>query len=470
MSADMQRLFQDVFNASPIGIAVANLDEKLLFVNPALCSMLGFSEGELRGKHGVDFSPPQDREKDRTVFEQLRAGSIDHYQLEKRYLRKGGSWIWGRLRISLLRSPPTPLVLAMVEDITERRQAEKALRESEEKFRSVFQDAGVGMVIVSLQGRFLAANKTFCDCLGYSEKEILEKTVESVTVAEDWPALSQKLGEAVAGTSRLHGFEKRCLHKSGRIVYTETSASLIRSSEGSPQYLVGEVLDITSRKQAEVEVSKMTAKLIEAQEQERRRVARELHDDVEQRLAMLSVQLQQLQEDPSEVSTRVEALRDRLNDISSDVQAISHKLHSTKLEYLGAVAGIGGWCREFAERYRMTIDFASDITSFVPPELGLTLLRVTQEALHNALKHSGTGQVEVRLSEDSGKLHLTVSDSGKGFDTEQAWTGKGLGLTSMRERIRLVDGTILIDSKPMGGTRIHVSLPLAPSHSQKIAA
>ena len=96
------QLFRDVFNASPIGIAVENLDGQPLFVNPAFCSMLGFSEEELRGKHCVDFSPPEDAEKDWEFFQQLRAGVIDHYQLEKRYFRRDGSLVWGRLRISLL--------------------------------------------------------------------------------------------------------------------------------------------------------------------------------------------------------------------------------------------------------------------------------------------------------------------------------------------------------------------------------
>ena len=114
------QLFHDVFNASPIGIAVENLEGQPLFVNPAFCSFLGFSEEELRNKHCVDFSPPEDAEKDWALFQQLRAGAIDHYQLEKRYFRRDGSLVWGSLSISLLRSHPSPLVIAMVEDITDK--------------------------------------------------------------------------------------------------------------------------------------------------------------------------------------------------------------------------------------------------------------------------------------------------------------------------------------------------------------
>src|ERR1700741_2507310 len=125
-SQDTQ-LFRDVFNASPIGIAVENLEGQPLFVNRAFCSMLGFTEEELRDKHCVDFSPPEDADRDWALFQQLRAGSIDHYQLEKRYFRKDGSLVWGRLSISLLNSHPSPLVVAMVEDITDKKKAEEAL-------------------------------------------------------------------------------------------------------------------------------------------------------------------------------------------------------------------------------------------------------------------------------------------------------------------------------------------------------
>ena len=116
------QLFRDVFKASPIGIVVKDLIRQPLFVNPAFCSMLGFSEEELRTKHCVDFSPPEDAEKDFALLQQLRAGSIDHYQLEKRYFRRDGSLLWGRLTISLLNSRPSPLVLAMLEDITDKRR------------------------------------------------------------------------------------------------------------------------------------------------------------------------------------------------------------------------------------------------------------------------------------------------------------------------------------------------------------
>jgi len=142
-------------------------------------------------------------------------------------------------------------------------------------------------------------------------------------------------------------------------------------------------------------------------------------------------------------------------------------LHSSQLEYLGPVAGMRSWCKQFAERQRMQIDCRHDVRSTLPPEIGLCLFRVLQEALHNAVKHSGVKRIEVQLHEESGEIDLIVSDSGIGFDVEAGKKGKGLGLTSMQERVRLLNGTIAIESKPMGGTTIRVRVPLATEHGSQ---
>jgi signal transduction histidine kinase len=229
------------------------------------------------------------------------------------------------------------------------------------------------------------------------------------------------------------------------------------------------VTDITDLKRAEDALASMTRKLIESQEQDRARIGRELHDDVNQRLAMLSIELEQLQHDPSELQKRVQELRKQMSEISNDVQALSHDLHSSKLEYLGVAAGMKSWCKEFSERQKLEINFRSDVPSVLPPEVGLSLFRVLQEALNNAIKHSAARRVEVQLREDSGEIHLVISDMGRGFDVEAALQGTGLGLTSMRERVRLVNGTIAIDSKPTGGTTIRVRVPLGSEKLSKRA-
>ena len=186
---------------------------------------------------------------------------------------------------------------------------------------------------------------------------------------------------------------------------------------------------------------------------------------------MLSLELEQLQENHSEIQTRVKELRRKIAEVSNDVQALSHDLHSSKLEYLGVVAGMKSWCKEFAERHKIEIDFRSDVATPVPLELGISLFRVLQEALHNAAKHSGVKRIEIQLKENSGEMQLVIEDLGKGFDMEAARKARGLGITSMRERVRLVNGTIQIRSKPMAGTTIDVVVPLvSESESRRVAS
>jgi signal transduction histidine kinase len=184
---------------------------------------------------------------------------------------------------------------------------------------------------------------------------------------------------------------------------------------------------------------------------------------------MLSLELQRLQDNPSDLQNRLQELRTQTTDLSNDVQALSHELHSSKLEYLGVVSGIKSWCKEFGERQAMKIEFKSDVSPGVPFDVGICLFRVLQEALHNALKHSGVNLIEVQLHEGSGEIHLTIKDLGKGFDIEAARQGRGLGLTSMQERVRLVNGTITIESKPMGGATIHVRVPIESGHEGRRA-
>ena len=389
------------------------------------------------------------------------------YTLDLEMIRPDGSRRWVTDRGEVLRDGAGRItrLRGTAQDITERKHAEDELRASEEKFRSVFRDAGVGMVIVSPEGRFLAANEAFCDCLGYTEEELLDKTVQSITLPEDWPGFSRKLNEALQQGQSFQRVEKRCLHKSGRIVTTESSASLIRGSSGEPRYFVGEVLDITQRKLAEEALSGVSGRLIEAHEEERSWIARELHDDFNQRVALLATILERVKQDlphAEEAARRgVEEASEHVTELGSDMQALSHRLHSSKLEYLGLVAAVAGFCQEFSNRQNVNIDFHSEnIPKALPKEISLCLFRVLQEALQNSLKHSGERRFEVSLKCAKSEIELTVHDSGVGFDPKTIVSGHGLGLTSMKERLKLVDGQLSIDSKPQEGTTIHARVPL----------
>ena len=458
------QLFRDVFDASPIGIAVENLDGQPLFVNPAFCSMIGFTAEELFSKHCVDFSPPEDAEKDWVFFQQLRAGSIDHYQLEKRYFRRDGSLVWGNLSVSLLRGGPAPLVLAMVEDITDKKRAEEA------RFRhaAIVESSEDAIASVSLEGVIESWNRGAECIFGYKECEVLGESVD-ILVPPELPNEENKILETLKAGGRIDQFETVRVTKTGKRIDVSLSISPIKDSTGKIVGFSGISRDITQRKQMEEALSTMSRKLIQSQEQERTRIGRELHDDINQRLAMLAIELERVQSNPLEIGTRLQQLREETIAISNDVQALSHELHSSKLEYLGVVSGMKSWCKEFGERQKMEIDFSSDVSSPLPFEIGLSFFRVLQEALHNAAKHSGAKRVEVQVAERAKEVHLVIRDSGNGFDLETAKRGSGLGLTTMQERIRLVDGAITFESKPQEGTTILASAPLPPKMKPALA-
>jgi PAS domain S-box-containing protein len=335
LPAPGKELFHYLFAHASLGIAVEDLKGKILLANPALCSLTGYREDELCGMHCSDFANPEDSENDWALFQQLSAGAIDRYSLEKRYTRKDGLQFWGRLNVSLCRNGDggPPLVFAFVEDITDRKLSELAL-------------------------------------------------------------------------------------------------------------------------------ANLSRRLIEAQEQERLRISRELHDDIGQRVALLAIELQQLLEDPSEPRGRIAELQKQTAEIAADVQSLSHELHSAKLQLLGMAAATKSFCQEFETQQKVEIDFrTADLPAILPPDISLCFFRVLQETLRNAAKHSSVRHFEVRLWATSSEMHLTVSDSGVGFDSEAAKASPGLGLISMEERLKMLNGTFSIESRPQHGTTIHARVP-----------
>jgi len=456
--------FREAFNSSPIGIAVETLEGRPLFVNPALCAMLAFSEAELRNKHCQDFSPPEDAQKDWVLFQKLRAGSIDHYQLEKRYFRRDGSLIWGRLNLSLLSGRASPLVLAMIEDITEQKSAQDALREqaallqSREEFLKIFvKHAPAAVAMFDCDMRYLQVSDRWCADHSIQSSQIVGRSHYEVSpdLPERWKEMHRR---GFAGET-LRCDEDRWDREDG----TKWFRWEIRpwwKLDGATGGILIFVEDISQRKQMQEALSHVARRLVEAQEKERARIARELHDDINQRLGLVSMGMEELLAKPHEIEHRGLELLKQIDEISADVHALATDLHPQKLEFLGAVEGLRSWIKEFAQRSSLEVDFSADLRSTLPPEIGFTFLRILQEALQNTVKHSAGKRVEVQLREDPQALYLVIRDSGTGFDVEAASLGKGLGLTNMRERVRLVNGTINIDSTPNGGTAIEVRVAL----------
>jgi PAS domain S-box-containing protein len=742
-----KQLFHYLFEQASLGIAVEDMEGTLLLANPALCSMLGYREDELCGMSCSQFASPEDSQDDWALFQKLCAGIIDQYSLEKRYTRKDGTQLWGRLNVSLLKNGDggSPLVFAFVENITERRRTEEALRESEQQlhlavqagrmyafdwdtetdvivrsgectrildwiddpthdtgrefyarvhpddramytaaeigltpenpayqigFRVLRPDGSViwledtGRAAFDARGRMLrvigmvaditerkqaeealkrsesnyrlfvsqSSEGIFCQELerpipvGLPEDEQVQRILHESYLAECNDALARMYGMSPANfvgkrltetldaenpvnieltrdyirsgyrvvdreshevdpqgnpkvflnsmlgivennmllrtwgiqrditdrrqaeqarvraehalrdsehrfrlaieAGKMYAYEwdvasdvvirseehvnvlgfndhtkpltrqellasihpedravfvgsvdqvtpqnptaqisYRVLRPDGSVVWVQKSARGFFDERGRLLRMIGMVVDVTERKRAEEALASVSRRLIAAQEQERTRIGRELHDDIGQRIALLANELEQLHQDPAnlpEVRNHIGDLQKQTSAIAADIQSLSHELHSAKLQYLGLAAAMRGFCQEFGAQQKLEVDFSTQyLPSPLSPDLSLCLFRVLQESLHNSVKHSGVRRVEVRLWGTSDEIHLTVSDSGLGFDSEAAKAAPGLGLVSMEERLKLVDGELSIESKPQRGTTIHARVPFS---------
>jgi PAS domain S-box-containing protein len=257
-----------------------------------------------------------------------------------------------------------------------------------------------------------------------------------------------------------HRLDYRMTAADGRELWFQECVHSVIEDDGSRQ-LIGVMLDITDRKSTEQSLIEMTGRLIRAQEEERCRIARELHDDFNQRLALLAVGLERLGQTLGRGSAVAElsGLCRLTQGIASDVHRLSHQLHSSKLEHLGLIPAIKGLCREISEQYQAEINFVHrNVPHTLSKGSALCLFRVAQEALSNTIKHSGVRKAQLELIGGRGTVHLCISDTGAGFDLQSVSAKGRLGLISMQERVRAAGGTIAVESRPSSGTRISVHL------------
>jgi len=397
-------------------------------------------------------------------------------QLEERLRRRDGSELWVRMAATPVFKDDGEFdgALAMVCDITEQKIVEEALRESEARFRLV---ANAAPVLIWMSG-----TDKLCD---YFNDPWLQFTGRSLDqeLGNGWAEgvhpedLQRCLETYMTAFDRRESFEMeyRLRRYNGEYRWMYDKGVPRLNSNGAFAGYIGACTDITEHKLAEEALSSVSGRLIEAQDQERARIARELHDDISQRLALVAMDLDSQKQNPlattEELRAAIGATYKQISDLVSDIHAMSHRLHSSKLDSVGLAAAAAGFCRELSERQKVLIDFSSErIPKKVPEAISLCLFRVLQEALQNALKHSGAKQVRVSLVGCMNEIQLTIWDKGCGFDAEHALKGTGLGLTSMKERLKLVDGELSLDAKLQRGTTIRARVPLRPRSRAASAA
>ena len=369
-------------------------------------------------------------------------------------------YVFGAIFLILVQSAA---ILGLLWQRARRRKTEAELIRSEEKFSKSFRQSPLAISISSTKdGCYLDVNETFEQQTGWCRDEVIGRSSADINLWAEPHQRSLFLQQLLA-EGNVRDLEVRIRRKDGQIRTTLGSAELIEVN-GKPCAL-SVIADVTERKRAEDALASLSGRLIEAQDEERKRIAREIHDDYNQQVAMLAIDLEQLAENvgdsSGETSQRVHELFDRVSELGADLHSLSHRLHSSTLESLGLLVGLEAFCKEFAEQQGVQVDFVHEnVPRGVPADAALCMFRITQEALRNMKRHSGANRAEVRLEQLDGRLHLSVSDRGRGFNSNKPPAERGIGIHSMEERLRLLGGTLEIQSRPMEGTRIDAWLPL----------
>jgi PAS domain S-box-containing protein len=348
-------------------------------------------------------------------------------------------------------------VLSLAAVTEERRQATLAFLESEGRFRQLFEQATVGVVVETLDGRICNVNPAFCRLLGYAEDELM-KMPRNYFSGQGYSEIeSGLLNELVGGQRASCQFEKKFLRKDGRELWGHVHVSLLKP-RGDESPLVLRVLeDVTDQKMSESQLRQLAGRLIQAQEDERSRIARELHDDLAQRVSLLVFHLEQLRRgllsEQSSLAGETAKLHDMASELASDIHHLSRQFHPAGLRYLGLGPALRELCERVSSQKPVGIEVRiDDLPKPIPEDISLCLFRVAQEALTNALKHSRARTIVVEGDQEDALVRLRISDDGVGFYPTSV--PSGIGLTSMRERLRLVGGELYISSAPRSGTTI----------------
>jgi PAS domain S-box-containing protein len=356
------------------------------------------------------------------------------------------------------------LVVGLLWQRAWKRKAEAVLRESEKRFQ-VMADTTPSLIwMCDAQGKMTYLNERRIAFTGPEPDAGFGDTWIAYVHPDDQMKILESLSRALE-TRQPFSQEYRLRRSDGVYRWMFDVASPRVNGDGSFGGFIGSAIDTTDQKLAQEALEKVSGQLIDAQEKERSRIARDLHDDICQRLALLSMEIEQAnrRSDGSPATTKksLEDIRKHCSEIAGDVQSLSHQLHSSRLDSLGIVAAIRGFCGELSKQHEIAIEFSeADVPAHLPKDICLCLFRVAQEALHNAVKYSRVSQFTVELSGVEGGVQLMVSDAGAGFDVQAAKKNGGLGLLSMQERIRLVDGSFSVESKPWQRTRVVATVPL----------
>ena len=365
--------------------------------------------------------------------------------------------------------------VSSVRDITASKQAQAALREIEEKYRGIFENAIEGIFQSSPDGRFLSANPAMARMFGYDSAEELIKDrrdIESQHYVD--PGQRRIFEQMINEKGVVQGFELQAYRKDGCIFWTSEYVRAVRDENGAIAYYEGIVEDITRRKQVEAERVELLRRLVSAQEDEQRRISRELHDQMGQSLAALLLGLKSLKDSVKDDRTveSIQRLQDITSRIAGEMHSLIRELRPTALDDLGLQTALANYLEEWSQRSNVAIDFHSNglLHQRLGTQLESTIYRIVQEAVNNVIKHANAENISIILEKRGNRVLLIVEDDGVGFDAEALLQmparSRRFGLLGMQERVALVGGSFSIESTPGVGTTVLVHIDTSRQNSE----
>jgi PAS domain S-box-containing protein len=488
---ESEQRYRTLFENSAVGIYRTTPDGRVLAGNPAFARMMGYSSFEelaSRDLNAEGFEPQYSRGQFKEALE--KAGGITG--LESQWRRRDGSVIFVREHARAIRDEAGQILYyeGVAEDITECKRAEQKAAQ----LAAIVESSNDAIFSANMEGIITSWNKGATMLYGYEESEVIGRNVSMLVppgVEDDTPQLLQGI-QSGEYTEHHEVVRQR---SDGQRIYLSRTISPIRDSEGRIVAVSKIARDITARRQAqeelraaydrlakevtertraEAEIVALSQRLITAQEEERTRLARELHDDLSQQIAAVGIGLSNIRrlipERQREGREEAERTCQRLKQLGEGIRRLSHQLHPAILEHSGLVVALESYCAEFKSLTGVRAVVQADARlDNVPANPALGIFRIAQEALQNVWKHSGTKKVVIHLARSGGQLRLCISDQGSGFDPAHRHKSKGLGLVSMRERAKLLGGTLTIESAKGRGTTVTAAIPLHAPRSARVS-
>ncbi len=461
---ESENKFRLVAETAACGIWILQ-DNRLVYLNREVETLTGYTRAELQAMNPWELVDPEFRPilKERSKTRQASGHLLARFQYK--IVTKSGEERWLELSDSVMEYEGKSAILATAFDVTATKRAESELRDHAMFLDALIFNSPFGIVIKDEYQRVRFCNPAFERMFQFSQSEIEGMELDELIAPHDRGGAARLTGLS-RETGVVHATAQRC-RKDGTFLDVELHGVRLFSD----CKFVGAFAfyqDISERKRSEEKLQALRSRLTRAQEEERARIARDLHDDTGQRLALLSIDLEQLKQfsvkSQSALTPQLDSLVRIASEITSDVHNVSRRLHPSQVELLGLVRALANFSKDFASRNSMEIRFVHpDLPSNPSHGVALCLFRVAQEAIRNVHKHSGVRVAVVELKEVSGVLHLRVSDSGAGFDPASLDTAPGIGLLSMEERLRSMGGELTVQSTPGSGTTVDASIPLSPA-------